>query len=130
MTIQSKLYTHWSLVPKQEWYWKSFTPRELASKGDGSLLVHFESLNKLQILREYIDKPFVITSAYRDPIHNAKVGGAPLSMHTLGRAFDISRQGHDINELVEAAKIVGFGGIAYANTFIHLDTGRRRTWKY
>ena len=128
--MESRLYKHWSMIPREEWYWKNFTPRELASKGDGSLLVHYESINKLQILRDYIGKPLVITSAYRDPIHNAKVGGSPLSMHKFGRAFDISRQGHDIKELVQAARDVGFGGVAYANTFIHVDTGRRRTWTY
>lgn len=128
--MESKLYSHWSLIPREEWYWKSFTPRELASKGDGSLLVHYESINKLQILRDYIGKPLVVTSAYRDPIHNAKIGGAPLSMHKFGRAFDILRQGHNIEEFVVAARAIGFGGIAYANTFIHVDTGRKRTWTY
>jgi uncharacterized protein YcbK (DUF882 family) len=126
-----KYYEHWTEVPKTEWYWPSFTPYELASrKGNGSILVDYDAISKLQILRDYICKPLVINSAYRDPVYNAKIGGAPLSMHKQGRAFDISLKGHDKDELVQAARLIGFGGIAYAKTFIHVDTGRVRTWKY
>ena len=125
-----KYYKHWSLVPKEEWFWPNFTPKELASKGNGSVLIDYDAMYRLQIMRNIIGKPFHITSAYRDPLHNARVGGSPNSFHKKGKAFDISLAGHTKRELKKAATAVGFGGIAFARSFIHVDTGRRRTWTY
>lgn len=44
-------------------------------------------INKLQLL---YGKPFVITSGYRPPEYNAKVGGAKNSAHLYCQAVDIS----------------------------------------
>lgn len=122
------LYSHYSEV--NNWPYKYFTPRELASKGGGSLLVDHDAISKLELMREIVGRPFIITSAYRDPLHNARVGGAPRSFHKYGKAFDISLRGHNKDQLKAAAIEAGFGGIAFAKTFLHVDTGRRRTWSY
>lgn len=125
----SIIYNHWSDIPKGLWRWRSFQPQEIASKGNGSIIVDENALDKLQAMRDLVGKPFRITSAYRDPFHNAKVGGSPLSMHKTGKAFDISLGGHDKQGLIAAAKSVGFTGLGVNyKTFLHVDTGRKRTW--
>lgn len=121
-------YDHYTKVPKDKWYYKDFSPREIASKGNGSIIVHHEALRKLQIARTIIGKPFTINSAYRDPLHNARVGGAPLSSHKFGHAFDISILNQDKHELLEVCKHVGFTGFGFYEEFLHVDCGKPRTW--
>ena len=121
-------YDSYENVNLNTWPSRYFKPKELASKGDGSLLVDFEALARLEYLRQLIGKPLYINSAYRDPIHNARVGGAPMSMHKFGKAFDISIKNVDKFELERLAKQVGFTGFGYYNTFLHVDTGRARWW--
>jgi uncharacterized protein YcbK (DUF882 family) len=79
-------------------------------------------------MREIVGKPMVILSAYRSPLHNARVGGAPLSQHRNGTAFDIALKGHDRHALLRAARAAGFTGFGFYSTFLHVDTGRKRTW--
>jgi uncharacterized protein YcbK (DUF882 family) len=79
-------------------------------------------LNKLSKARELAAIGFKITSGYRSPAHNEKVGGVPSSSHTLGHACDIyaptSRQKYIIiNALLQA----GFDRIGVAKNFIHVD---------
>lgn len=122
-------YAHYSDVPESAWPWENFTPQEIASKGDGSLIVDADALDRLQWARREADQPFVIFSAYRDPIHNVKVGGAPLSMHKFGKAFDISLRGHHKPMLADICRRAGFTGFGLNyKTFLHVDTGRNRSW--
>lgn len=121
-------YNHYSDVPLNEWNYKYFKPKEIACKGDGSLLVNGDALARLDILRKLIGKPLYINSAYRSPLHNARVGGSPMSEHKNGTSFDISINNLDKYELEKLAKKVGFTGFGYYNTFLHVDTGRKRWW--
>ena len=115
-------------MPVSAWPWPNFTPAEIASKGDGSLLVVYDAMHTLQKLRDVLGRAMIINSAYRDPAHNASVGGSPNSTHKQGIAFDISLRGHDKVRLARLAKQVGFTGFGYYNTFLHVDTGRQRFW--
>jgi uncharacterized protein YcbK (DUF882 family) len=122
-------YPHHSKVPLSVWRWPNFTPKEIASKGNGSILIDFESMDTLQRARELAGRPFVIHSAYRDDLHNALVGGKPRSYHMEGKAFDIGLEGFHKAELLPILKAAGFNGFGlhYAS-FIHADTGRKREW--
>lgn len=120
---------HYNHVKLNEWPWVYFLPEEMASKRDGSIAVDPDMMDKLETARRIIGKPFHILSAYRDPIHNAAVGGAPMSMHKFGKAVDIATHNHDRDRLVEVLKEVGFTGFGIYKTFIHADTGRARTWE-
>lgn len=122
------LYSHYSEVPKSAWPCKYFTPKEIACKGDGSLLIDTDALLKLDALRKAIGKPIIITSGYRSLEHNQRVGGSPRSQHMFGKAFDISLARHDRRALLDAAKSVGFTGFGLYSTFLHVDTARPRTW--
>jgi len=67
-----------------------------------------------------------VTSGYRDPAHNAAVGGAKNSQHTHGRAIDMSFKGIDEarqREIVEYARSLGARGLGYypKSQSVHFD---------
>lgn len=73
-----------------------------------------------------------INSGRRSKEYNSTLeGAADKSEHLNGRATDISTRGMSDAQrvaFVKAASQVGFGGIGVYDTFIHLDTGKIRTW--
>ena len=84
----------------------------------------------LQILRDYVDAPITINSAYRCPKHNEDIGGAVNSQHKLGKASDIVVHGFTPDEVYDIVqklrrnpmiKGVIFQGLGRYNTFTHLD---------
>lgn len=75
--------------------------------------------------------PLKVTSGFRDPAHNARVGGAKDSAHTRANAVDVTFSGDEQKtiQLVQAASKAGIGGIGvYKPGFVHLDTESRRVW--
>jgi peptidoglycan hydrolase-like protein with peptidoglycan-binding domain len=66
-----------------------FVAGELRSNGNGNCCIRRELLAGLEKLRAELNMPIHIISAYRDPAHNKKVGGAQFSMHVYGLAADI-----------------------------------------
>ena len=107
--------------------WPNFSAAELSCRHCGESYHWPEFVDRLQGLRDEIKKPLYILSGHRCALHNARVGGAPLSQH-LKLAVDISLR--DINrfQLRDAAKSIGFSGFGYYSTFLHLDLGRPRHW--
>lgn len=71
--------------------------------------------------------PLHILSGHRCALHNARVGGAPLSQH-LKLAVDINLCGLNLIELRGAAERNGFTGFGFYTTFLHIDLGRPRHW--
>ncbi len=111
------------------WPWKNFLPSEIACKGTGLIIVDYDAMCRLQSFREIVGIPFTPNSAYRSKSHNQAVGGSSRSQHLLGRAFDIPIFGEMTREVIKkTAHDVGFTGIGDYNTFIHVDTGRKRYW--
>ena len=81
-----------------------------------------ELLRMLDQVRHLAGVPMVITSAYRDPEHNRRVGGASNSAHLRGTAVDVGITDSVSRYLILAAAIqVGFRRIGVGNSFIHLD---------
>lgn len=127
--MASFFYKDHKQVDKEVWKWKSFTPAEIACKGDGSILVDVESMDALQRFRDIVGVPVLINSAYRSEAHNKKVGGAPKSQHVLGKAFDIRITDKLSREAIHAAaEKAGFNGFGDYNNFVHIDTGAKRKW--
>jgi hypothetical protein len=124
------MYQHWRDVPKDKWRWANFSPREIACKGTGRVLVDEVALDKLQELRSALGTPLLITSAYRSPEHNRKVGGAKNSLHMKGVAFDVRMDNQDPYVFEIAAREIGFRGFGYypKQGFMHIDLGAERTW--
>jgi len=80
------------------------------------------TLKMLDETRHEAGVPFVITSGYRTPYHNAKVGGVNGSSHTKGYAVDIScKTSSDRFKIVSSAIRAGFKRIGVSDNFIHLD---------
>ena len=123
----SKEYKHYSNYPKSKWRWPNFTPIEMRSKSDNKLMIDEEAMDKLQTLRTLIGKPIKITSAYRSPAHNKKVGGAKASQHLKALAFDCQMDGHDPATFEAAARRVGFYGFGFYKD-MHIDIGPAREW--
>ena len=116
---------HWSELLAREWPWAHFSPRELASRGDGSVRTLIEAGDALESVRQLLGRPLRILSAYRDPLHNARVGGAPLSRHKTGRAFDIALASVNRFELAHAVADCGFAGLGRYQMFLHVDIRKR-----
>jgi Peptidase M15/Putative peptidoglycan binding domain len=66
-----------------------FRFREFRSNGDGWITVDRALVRGLERYRRLLGKPVPIVSGYRDPAHNAAVGGARTSQHLFGNAADI-----------------------------------------
>jgi uncharacterized protein YcbK (DUF882 family) len=79
---------------------------------------------------------FSVISGYRSPLTNARLHEqsaevAQHSLHMEGRAIDVRMKGVDCASLAAHALDLKRGGVGYyrASDFVHLDTGRFRTWK-
>lgn len=80
-------------------------------------------------------RPFQVISGYRSPATNAALrraseGVAAGSLHMQGQAIDIRLADVPLPKLRQAALAVRRGGVGYypASDFVHVDTGRVRTW--
>lgn len=76
-----------------------------------------------------------IISGYRSPqtnkmLRSASSGVAKKSLHMKGKALDIRLTGLDTARLRDAAISLRRGGVGYyaKSDFVHIDTGRFRTW--
>lgn len=118
----------WRTAPWDHWRWPNFSVRELACPCCGEIYVREDALDAIQRLRAAMGVPLVIDSGHRCALHNARVGGAPLSQHkTL--AFDVRLAGHDPMALQREARAAGFRGFGYGNSFLHVDTRLLAPWR-
>lgn len=108
---------------------KYFKVKEFACK-DGSPVVFIDDYlyTILDILRNKLGKPVIITSGYRTPAWNAKCGGAKYSYHMRGMAADIRVNGMTAKELAkELDKIVESScGIIVYNNWVHFDVRNKK----
>ena len=81
------------------------------------------------------DREFQVISAFRSQKTNemlaSRSGGvAQQSLHTLGKAIDIRLPGRQLSDLRTAALSLKTGGVGYypKSDFVHIDTGRTRSW--
>ncbi len=109
----------WSKYP-------SFTEDEFRCKGShccsGQAHMDPEFMDRLQELRNRCGFPFVITSGFRCPDHNAIVSSTGRhGPHTTGKACDIAVNGQKRFAILREFHGLGFKGIGIARSFIHLD---------
>mgnify|MGYP000769249454 CR=1 FL=1 len=117
-----------------------FKVREFRCKdGSDEILVDEALVLLLQCIREHFGKAVTITSGYRTPAHNAKVGGSKSSQHLLGRAADIQVQDTDPLAVAAYAESLmpGWGGVGRypvkagrAKGWVHVDTrAEKARWR-
>ena len=100
-----------------------FTPEEFACRcGCGQLVIDPELMESLFAARVIAGIPFVVTSGYRCPAHNARVGGVNDSAHTLGQAADIRAVSMVARmKILDAMLRAGFPRVGIAREFLHCD---------
>ncbi len=93
-----------------------------------------DTLFDLQSLTQ-TDTVFEVISGYRSPATNAMLrrsteGVAVHSMHLEGRAIDVRLERFSTATLARLARSMGRGGVGFYATsdFVHVDTGRVRSW--
>jgi len=94
----------------------------------------FDILYDLQVLADR-DEPYEIISGYRSPktntmLRNRSSGVATRSLHMDGKAIDVRLSGFSCKKLRDLALSMRRGGVGYyaSSNFVHLDTGRVRSW--
>jgi uncharacterized protein YcbK (DUF882 family) len=91
--------------------------------------------DQLQALRDHIDIPIHINSAYRTDAYNTKIGGSPKSQHKLAKAADLTTQkytpkqlGAIIKKMIKSGKMMQ-GGVGIYPSFVHYDCrGTEARW--
>ena len=78
---------------------------------------------------------FEVISGYRSPhtnavLRNVTSGVAEHSLHIEGRAIDVRLTSAKTSSLRDAALAMKSGGVGYyaESNFVHLDTGKTRSW--
>ena len=78
-------------------------------------------LEKLDTCRHLAGVPFHITSSYRTPEKNRRVGGSPGSMHLKGRAVDVlCTDGIIRAAIVKSALSMGLS-VGIMRSAVHID---------
>jgi len=111
-----------------------FKPEEFADP-TGANGMNEDFMSKLFSARVLADTSFKITSGFRTPEHNAKVGGSKTSSHLFGLASDIEAHNSIKRSLIISSLLeVGFTRIGIGATFIHVDLDPIKTqnviWLY
>lgn len=116
----------------------NFNSTEFDCHGSGccsQTIINPELVEYLQKIREHFKAPITITSAYRCPTHNRRIGGATGSRHTKGDAADIVVKGIAPREVAKYAESIGIKGIGLYETaadgyFTHIDTRDYKSFWY
>ncbi|MDE7469159.1 MAG: peptidase M15 [Desulfovibrionaceae bacterium] len=105
-----------------------FSTKELQCKcGCRTMSIDAVFLAKLNMLRQLLNTPLILTSACRCVSHNKKVGGVPTSLHVTTdekpcTAVDIAcTDKHMRYRIIESAIALKFTGIGCHKSFIHLS---------
>lgn len=120
------IYSHWSQFPMGKWVWENFSPRELSCKHCGEYFHHVPTLDAIQFVRWEYDAPIYLNSAHRCRIHNARIGGAPRSMHKM-IALDLSCRSDEAKRVLwRLCERQGFKAFGFYKTFLHVDMRNSR----
>ncbi len=117
-------------LDRVNWFLRDFRSGE-------SKAIDPQLLDQLHVLSGVLGTraPYEVISGYRSPATNALLqhrggGVATHSLHLEGRAIDIRLADVPLANLRDAATSLRAGGVGYyaQSDFVHLDTGRVRSW--
>ncbi|MDF1609920.1 D-Ala-D-Ala carboxypeptidase family metallohydrolase [Hoeflea sp. YIM 152468] len=92
-----------------------------------------ELVRVLKSIERHYGRPVVVTSGYRSPRHNRRIGGASGSRHTSCEAADVQIEGVSKWQLAKYLRSMpGRGGVGtYCHTeSVHIDIGNPRDWNW
>ena len=110
----------------------NFRVKEFAcADGSDPVFVDSELVAILQKIRTHFGASVTITSAYRTPTHNKKIGGTTYSQHLYGKAADIKVSGVSPAKVATYAEtLLSSGGVGRYDTFTHIDVrGTKARWR-
>ena len=121
--------------------WKNFKLEEFACKHCGKNEINHKLIDKLQLLRDDLGFPLVISSGYICPEHPIEAKKSKPVTHAEGIAVDIAVSHEKALEVLYKGIAHGFKGIGVNQKgngrFIHLDIGemedgrpRPHLWSY
>lgn len=105
--------------------WPHFTDAELACPHCGKQGINERFMWALEALRQRVDIPFVVTSAYRCREYDTQIGGK--GNHPTGQAIDLHLVGDAASQAIAFARAYGFTGVGFKQhgpingRFVHLD---------
>src|SRR3972149_1804632 len=89
---------------------------------DALRYVHPDLIDKLNILREFLKVPLIITSGLRCEFRNRQEGGVKDSEHLVGEAVDIAcTTSGERFRIAKYGPRAGFHRVGIGKTFVHLD---------
>ena len=101
---------------------KNFTIDEMRCKcGCGKVKYDLRHMMRLQLLRDTIKKPIIISSGYRCLKHNRSIGSKDTSQHIKGTATDIKIKGMKPDRVADLCEKI-FDGVGRYDTFTHVDS--------
>lgn len=107
-----------NLKLSEHFYQKEFT----CHCGCGETKVDMTLIIKLEELRTALgNKPIIITSGYRCPLHNKRCGGVKNSQHQYGKAADIKVVGMSPSYIGKKAREIGFSFVKVYSGWVHVD---------
>lgn len=117
---------------------ENFSSLEFDCHGNGccsETIINPQLVEYVQKIRDHFGKSITVTSGYRCPVHNKRIGGATGSRHSKGDAADIVVQGVAPKEVAKYAESIGIKGIGLYETsadgyFTHVDTRDKKSFWY
>ena len=117
---------------------ENFNSLEFDCHGSGccsETIINPKLVEYVQKIRDHFGKSITVTSGYRCPVHNKRIGGATGSRHSKGDAADIVVQGVTPREVAKYAESIGIKGIGLYETsadgyFTHIDTRDKKSFWY
>ena len=117
---------------------ENFNSSEFDCHGSGccsETIINPKLVEYVQQIRDQFGKSITVTSGYRCPTHNKRIGGATGSRHSKGDAADIVVSGVAPKEVAKYAESIGIKGIGLYETnadghFTHIDTRDVKSFWY
>ncbi len=98
--------------------------------GCGFMDINHFLVNRLQVIRDIINLPMMITSGCRCENWNKTVGGKPHSLHLMGLAADWWVEDYSMKHVALMLHEWSGGFHFYEEeNFIHCDLGIKRRWQ-
>lgn len=112
---------------------KNVTPnikvRELRCKdGSNTIKMDYVVVCIAQLLRDVMNQPVIINSAYRTASHNKSQGGTSQSRHLKSCALDLYIKGVAPQMIADFVYSVGLIRVHKYSNFVHFDTDRSPRW--